>query len=342
MAIYDLAKQAKAQLKVDGAFAANEMRFRNPEVYKLFLKNTKFMTPDYQSVKSSTDRVIELNYFERTSRSLGSAYSHDHTGAQGDSGVLTPTWTTHEDKFASTLKEANNKIYSLDEMHLNKMENVLANFAEGMETVAHDVAFAGRSGVNVATANGTFDATDDVFQITESTADDLEITITKVAMDANKYQGVPYDIICDSVSWTKFQKQAQQGATNATNTSFQFGGVSFILDPKLDADAAGLVGAYTKGFWIVVPQGSVGALPWIPVQNRDGVEMKEAIYGNIKNPIDGTILATHTYEVRSDGTSLGGQLQDVTVETQIFIEQALVIAPLSVATETPLMAFALV
>lgn len=342
MANFDLAKQAKAQLKLVNKFQSNELRFRSPEVYKLYLRNTEFMTPDYRLVKTSTDRVIDLNYFTRTSRALGSAYSHNHTGAQGDSGVLTPTWTSHTDKFASTLKEANNKIYTWDELHASKLENVIANFAEGLETVAHDHLFANRSGVNLATANGTFDATDDVFKITESTHVDQAIQITKVAMDANKYQGVRFDIVCDSVSFMLFEKQAAQGISNATNLSFQYNNVTFILDPKMDADAAGLVGAYTKGFWIAVPEGSIGSLPWIPIQNREGYEGPDNVYGNIVNPIDGTMYATHTYEERANGTSLGGQRQDVKMETEIFIEQALVVAPLSTANETPLQAFALV
>ena len=342
MANFDTADWAKAQLKLDGAFQGNELRFRSPEVYKLYLKNTDFMFPNYQTVKTDPSRVIEMNYVTRTSRSLGSTISHDHTGSQGDSDVLVPTWAAHTDKFVSTVKEANNSIYSLEEMHMSKMQNVIANFAEGMETVASDYTFANRSGVNNATANGSFDGTDDVFTISKSANGEQAISITKVAMDANAYQGTPYDIVCDSVSWTLFLFQAAQGAANSTNTSFQFGGVNFILDPKLDAAAAGLVTPITLGFWICVPQGSVGALPWIPVQNRQGLDTKEATYSNMINPIDGTTLALHSYEERVNGSSVGGQLQDVKIETEIFLYQALAHTPLSEAGETPLLAFGLI
>ena len=135
MANFTTADWAKAQLKLNGSFQSNELRFRSPEVYKLYLKNTSFMFPDYQSVKTDPARVIEMNYVTRTSRALGSAISHDHTGAQGDSAVLIPTWTAHTDKFVSTVKEANNSIYSLEEMHASKMQNIVGRSGLGFFSV---------------------------------------------------------------------------------------------------------------------------------------------------------------------------------------------------------------
>ena len=121
-----------------------------------------------------------------------------------------------------------------------------------------------------------------------------------------------------------------------------FQNVTFIHDPSLTAAAAGLASAYAKGYWIAVPVGSIAALPWIPTQNRQGIVTKENMYGQITNPIDGISYAIHTYEERVNGTGLGGQLQDLKVETQIWLEIAYVTAPISVATESSLMAFALV
>jgi hypothetical protein len=343
MANFATAAWVKAQAKLTGKFQAGELRFRDPAVHKLFLRNTSIMVPDYMELRTREDRVVETNYFLRTSRSLGTGRTHNHTGAQGDSGVLTPSWTTYNDKFVSTIKEADNKIYSLEELHMSKLENVVANFMEGLETVAADYAFANRSGVNVATAEGTFDATDDCFKITESTNGNRAIQITRMVMDINKYQGTDFDIICDSISFNKFQFDAAQGISNSTNTSFQFQGVTFVHDPSLTAAAAGLVGAYALGFWLAVPVGTIAALPWIPIQNRSGVDFGNvAKYGTIMNPVDGLNYALHTYNAGSNGTSLGGYTQDVTVETEISLDIAYQHAPLSVATETSIMAFALV
>jgi hypothetical protein len=342
MANYATSVHVKAQSKLIGAFQSNELRFRSPEVHKLFVRNSSIMLPDYQALKVSSDRPIEANYFTRTSRALGGAPSHNHTGAQGDSAVITPTFTPESDKFASTLKEANNKIYDMQELQISKFNDVIANFAEGLETVATAFLFANRSGVNVATADGTFDATDDTFEIDNATLGNMAIDITKTVMDVNKYQGIAYDVVCDSIAWRKFRFLANQGNGNSENTSFQFGGVTFIHDPTLTAAAAGLVSAYSKGYWIAVPVGSVAALPWIPTQNRQGISTTVNTYGMINNPIDGIDLALHTYETRSDGTALGGQLQDVTIETQIWTDISYLTNPLSNAGESSLMAFAFV
>lgn len=342
MANFATAALVKAQAKLTGMFQSGELRFRDPAVHKLFLQNTSIMMPEYTTLRTREDRVVETNYAIRQSRALGSARSHNPTGAQGDSAVLTPSWSTYTDEIVSTLKEADNKIYSMDEMSMIKMQNVIANFAEGLDTAASTYAFSNRSGVNVATAEGTFDATDDVFQITDTTNGTRAIQITRMVMDINKWQGVAYDVICDSIAYNKFRYLAAQGTSNATNTSFQFEGVTFVHNPALTAQAAGLVGAYAKGAWIAVPRGTVAALDWIPVQNRIGIEKKEASYGNILNPVDALNYAVFSYEERVDGTSLGGYTQDVKVESQFSIDIAYQHAPLSVANETPLQMFALV
>ena len=342
MANFATSIYVKAQAKLIGAFQSNELRFRLPEVHKLFLKNSTIMLPDYQELKVSTDRPIETNYFSRTKRALGGAISHVHPGSQGDSAILTPSWSTYSDNFATTLKEANNKIYSHEEMHMSKMNNVIANFAEGLETVATAYLFANRSGVNVATADGVFNATDDTFEITDSTLGNQAIEVTRMVMDVNGYQGVHFDIVCDSIAFRKFKFLAFQGTANDVNTSFQFEGVTFIHDATLGAAAAGLVAAYSKGYWEAVPVGSISALPWIPIQNRMGEITSVNAYGQINNPIDGINLGLHTYETRSNGTSLGGQLQDVTIETQIFTEIAYQHAPLTAVGETTIQGFALV
>lgn len=342
MANFSTASLVKAQALLLGAFQSDELRFRKPEVHNLFLRNRSIMTPDYTGLRTREDRVVETNFVIRQSRALGSARSHNHTGVQGDSAVLTPSWTTYTDNFASTLKEADNKVYTLEQMHMSKMQNAIANFAEGLDAAASAVLFAGRTGVNVATTEGSFDATDDVFQITDATHGERAIQITRMVMDINKYQGVNHTVVCDSVSFNKFLFLAAQGSGNSTNTSFQFQGVSFIHDPALTAASAGLVGAYTKGFWIAVPDGSIAGLPWIPIQNRTGVDTKEQSYGAIMNPTDGLQYAMHTYSDRADGTSLGGYTQDEKIESELSIDMAYEIAPLTTADETPLYAFTLV
>jgi hypothetical protein len=342
MANYTTANLVKAQIALSGAMAKQDTRFRDPAVWKLFVSNTEQFMPNAKNLRTREDRTLEANYFKRSSRSLGSARAHNHTGAKGDSGTLTPTWATKSDKFTMSLKQADISIYSKQEQLDNEFLNTVANFMEGLDGVASDKLLASRTGVNTATAEGTFDATNDVFEITETTNGLRAAQIAKMVMDINKYQGVPLVFVCDSIAFNKFMYAAAQGASNATNYSFQFMGLTFIHDPSLTAKAAVIDATYVKGFWEVVPQNTVGVLDWIPQQNRKGEETSVNIYSSFLNPIDGLQYALHTYEARADGSATNGYTQDVTTEFEVSIDVALEVAPLSTATETPIFAFALV
>lgn len=343
MANRTTANLVKAQAKLIGAFQSSELRFRNPATYLAIKAMSNIMFPNYNELRVREDRTIETNYFKRAARALGSGGRiHNHTGTHGDTAVLTPTWATYDDKFAMSLKQADNSLYNAQEQMNQEVNDIIANFMEGYETAATAYLFNNRSGVNVATAEGTFDATDDVFEIAEA-KENRAIQITDIAVDANKYpKGAT--IFCDSISFAKFQYQANQGAGNSANLSFQFdmNGNTFVHSIGLGALAAGLVSAYAKGFWIVVPNGTVGVLPWIPKQNVQGVSTKENEYSNILNPIDGEVYAVHSYETRVDGTATNGYTQDVLTEYQFSQDLAFAKAPLSVASETPILAFAIV
>jgi hypothetical protein len=66
------------------------------------------------------------------------------------------------------------------------------------------------------------------------------------------------------------------------------------------------------------------------------------MYGSIFNPFDGQQYAMHSYETRADGSSANGYTQDVVTQFQVSLDTALEHAPLSVATETTIQAFALI
>jgi hypothetical protein len=239
-----------------------------------------------------------------------------------------------------SLKQADNSLYNADEQMFQEISNVVANFMEGYETAATAYLFNNRSGVNVATAYGSFDSTNDVFEIAAAN-EDTAIQITKIAMDANKYVG-SMKVFCDSVSYAKFEKQAAQGVSNATNLSFQFNGVTFVHSVGLGALAVALDAGYNKGFWIVVPDGTVATLPWIPVQNRQGVSTKVADFSSLLNPVDGEAYGIHTYETGADDSANNGYTQDVVTQYEVSQDLAFVKAPLTTASETTIQAFGIV
>jgi hypothetical protein len=344
MANYVTSNLALAQGKLIGAFQSGELRYKEPRTFLEILKNSTSFFQNYETLRTREDRTLTAFYTKRTSRSLGTGRAHNHTGAHGDTGSLTPSWTTYHDHFAWSLKQANNNVYSLPEMLMNEWQNLMANMVEGHETAATAFLYASRSGVNGAAVEGTFNAGTDCFEIdadattTFGTYNNRAAQITKIVMDINKWGG-NYTVICDSVSYAKFQAQAAQGAANSTNLSFQFMGVTFVHSTELYA----LVSAtYTNGYWLAVPFGTVGCLPHIPRENRSGVITKLNDYSSIVNPIDGLQYAVHTYETVGDYTSTGGYTQDTMTEVEASIDLAFDHAPLSTADETSIQAFAIV
>lgn len=334
------ANLVKAQAKLIAAFQSSELRFRYPATYLALKQNSQIMFPNYEELRKREDRTVETNYATRSKRALGTARTHNHTGTKGDTAVLTPTWGVNADVFNMSLKQADTSLYNAQEQMNLEVQNVISNFMEGYETQATAYLFANRSGVNIGTAEGTFDAVDKVFEITTAN-ESRAIQISKINVNANKYPDGA-TVFCDSISYAKFEYQAAQGAQNNTNLSFQFNGLTYVLSVELGALAAGLVSAYSKGFWIIVPTGTVAVLPWIPIQNRIGVETKENVYTSLLNPVDGETYAVHSYETRADDSANNGYTQDVVTQYQISQDLAFAKAPLSVANETPILAYGIV
>lgn len=346
MANFATASLIKYQAKIAQMFQAGEVRFRTPAVFNSIRQSTELMIPSHTTIKNAAKRTTgEVNYVKRSRRALGAGGEiFNHTGARGDSAILVPAWAAYDDKFLYSLKQANNSIYELDEMILAEVSNLFANFAEGLEAAAATFLHTNRSGVNVYGSQGTFNATNNVFEITQDVTNIMgtgyrAVQIIKSAMGGNKWTGnlVAY---CDSVLFDKLEALAAQGGANSNNLSFQFSGVQFIKSFELDAKAAAL--SYVDGYCVVAPFGTLATLDWIPEQNRNGIVTSVNKYGTLIDPNTGLALATHSYEARADEQNNGGDKQDVKVEVQAVTYLSFNHAPLSVADETPLQAFAFV
>lgn len=336
------ANLVKAQAILLDKFQKQELRFREPVTFMEFVRNAPIMMPNYLELRKREDRVVETNFNDREARGLGTGgRTFNHTGTKGDSSLLTPSWTPYDDVFNTSLKQADTSVYTLEQQIAVEFGNVIGNFAEGLETVFTDFAFNNRSQVNIdASGEGTFSA-QFAYEITESSNGNRAIQIAKSVMHNNKYNG-NYIAFCDTVAFNKFQFDAAQGAANQENLSFQFGNVKYIHSVNMAALAAALGTPYVKGFWIVVEEGSIAALPWIPKQNRQGVDTKEQRFATLLNPVDGLTYALHTYDERADDSANNGSEQDEVTQYEVSIDLAPTLAPLTVVNETVLQAFALV
>jgi len=348
MANYAPSALLNAQAKLIQKFQSGEMRFTDPIVYKLFLETKDIMFPNYNELRTDESRAISTYYKARTSRAAGSARSHNHSGARSDSGLLSPTWTTYDDKFLINLKQGGHNVFSYEEMLTHELENAMINEVNSLNTAATAYLFANRTGVNGAVLGdgNVFDSAKDVFEITADSNSDWGVfnnragSLTEMVMNINNW-GRDYDVVCDSVSYAKFKAQASQGAGNDKNLEFNFGGQRFIHAVGLYSLAIALDASYTNGFWMAVPKGTIACLPWIPIQNRQGVDTKIQRYSSIINPIDNQLYALHEYETAGSGAGVGGQLQDELQQKEISIDVAFESAPDSTADATSMFAFAI-
>jgi hypothetical protein len=329
-----------AQSKLTGKFASNEMRLISANTYLEISKLTQFMLPNYLELRKREDRAIETSLLTRQKRTVGTARSSTHTGNRGDSAVVTPTWSTSTDVFSMSLKQYDNNTFSMQEGLNNLFENAYLNMVESLEDDAQDFIYGDRSGVNVSTGGGgTFDATDDVYNFANADVNTI-IQKTKTVMEENGYKGA-ITIFADSIAYDLFKYQAFQGAGNDVNLSFQFEGITFVRSIGYASKFLPLVGTYLTGVWTAVANDSIGAMPWIPKQNREGVVTRLQTYSSGVSPYDGTPYAIHSYETKSDESAKNGMTQDEVTEIEVSQDMSFMSSPITVADETALFAFSL-
>lgn len=341
MANYSPSALAKAQAKLFGMFQAGELRAIDPVTYKAFRRSSELMIPSHKLLRTREDRTLEAYYMIRTLRTLGTGRSHAPSGVTGNSGVLTPSFTTYNDKFSISMKQADNNVFAFDEMFANEVANVLKNFSTGNETNATNFLYNNRSQVNNAVSEiNVFNPVTFAAEIVEANVGNRAVQITQSVMNENLYGGMPLTIFCDTIAFNKFRFLSKQGESNATNTSFQFENTTFVNSLYLTAKA--IAAGYTKGYWIAVPDGTIGVLDWIPKQNREGVEKAQWKWATFVNPLDGLDYAVFSVALAGDETAVGGYTQDLLTNYEFSLDLSFENAPLSTANETTIQAFALV
>lgn len=340
-----MANSASTNLKVaqsnfTGKFASNEMRLISANTYLEILNLTQFMIPNYMELREREDRDIEISLFTRTKRSVGSGRTSGHTGNRGDTATVTPTWATSSDVFSISLKQFDTNTRSAQEAMNNLFENAFLNVVEALEDDAQDFLFGDKTGVNISTGGGgAFDGTDDVYNFLAGSVDTV-IQKTRTVMEENGYKS-GMTIFADSIAFDLFRFQAFQGAGNDTNLSFQHDGIKFVRSIGLAAKFDPLVGTYATGVWFAVPNDSVGAMPWIPKQNREGKETRLQTYASGISPIDGTPYAIHFYETAEDASGSNGQTQDEVTQFEVSQDMSFVSSEITVVDETVIFAFSL-
>lgn len=328
MANFSPSNLLKAQVMLADKFKSPESRMKVSPVLNLGLKNIGITIPDAAELRKREDRAVSAYLLSRSKRSTTSTRTHNHAGNRGDSMELALSWATFTDKFSISLKQLDSNLFSFESTLAQQLENAMKNIIESAETYGVTLLQAARTQINAATAGGTFNATNDAFEISSATQ---FYQILKSMMRQNNYRGM-FDVITNANAFINAEYNAAQGAGNNANTQFQFNGLNI-------AESNDLVDVnYSSDVALIMPEGSFGILPWIPKQNREGYGDYASVlggYGSIKDPFGlGVDFAVHGFSERADTSAANGNTQDNLMQFELSVDMAFPLSPLSVATES--------
>lgn len=329
MANFSTSNLLTAQAMLQDRYKAPEARFKASPVMTLGLSNRSILIPSHETIRTREDRTVEAHLLARSKRSAGSARAYNHTGSRGDTIKQTLSWTTYSDTFSISIKQMDNNLFDFNTTLAQQIDNSLKNILEAAETAIVTALLADKTGVNGATVNGSFNGTNDTFEIGSQ---ERFYQYLKSMMRQNDYN-TQYDVIANSIAFANAEYQAAQGAGNSSNTNFQFNGMNIVESYEL-ADAN-----YSADLVLCMPQGSFAVLPWIPKQNRMGSGDYNSYtggFGSFTDPYGlGLEIALHGYSQRADTSSSNGNVQDVLMEFELSVDLAAPVSPLSTANETP-------
>lgn len=291
--------------------------------------------PALNDLRTREDRTVNAYFPIRQAAIGGTARAHNHTGARGDSAKEEISWTTLSEPFSISIKQADNNVFSFEEMYASSLKNAVFNLMNRIDAYFVTQLIADKTQVNAGGGNGTFDATADDYQVSNTDQANWFQNV-KAMMEHNLYRGNLIGVL-DSSAYVLAQDKAAQGANNGVNTAFQFMGYESLV-----ATTRTLLSTttYTESGLFFEP-GLVASLPWIPVQNRKSLDPVLATtfngdYGSFQVPeFPGVDFAIHSYAAKADNSSAGGYTQDLTIYVEISVDWGYVSAPISVTNESP-------
>lgn len=323
MANFDVSNLLTAQTMVTDKYAKPEMRMKPAPAFGLLTRASDILMVGAQTLRTREDRAIEAHLLKRTKRSAGSTRTHNHTGTIDDSQKVTLSWTTKSDVFTISLKLLDKSLFDFNTVLANKFEQACMNILEDKEAETIAYLMAQRATAQPTLKGASFDATNDAVEIAAADATTFFQRVKSV-MRQNFFNS-QLDVIVDPLLKIAADHQAAQGGGNNTNLAYQFPGLSIEESVELeDAD-------YTGGVSLVFPTGTVGALNWIPKQNRTGWGDYNSYVGGYGTfSFMGYTFAVHGYAQRADTSASNGNSQDVTMEFEVSLDSSFNKAPLSV------------
>ncbi len=327
MANFDVSNILTAQTMVSDKYKAPEMRMKPAPAFGLLTANDSILIVGAETLKTRDDRPIEAHMLARTKRNSGSARAASHTGTIDDSTKVTLTWTTKSDKFAISLKLLDKSVLDFNVVLANKFEQACMNILEDKETEAIAYLRAQRATQQPTLKGVTFSAANDAVEVSGADIEANRFFSRLRSTFRQNYFGSAIDIIADSNMAVNVEFLAAQGSSNATNWGYQFSGLNIAESVELNDDN------YANGVVMAMPSGTVGALNWIPKQNREGKGDYNSYLGGYGSFIFmGYKFAVHGYTQRADTSAANGDTQDWLMEFEVSLDSSYNKAPLDFTT----------
>lgn len=333
MANYTASALLAAQVAFQQKFNDPELRRKQNPSLMLGLKNQVVTIVDHQELRQKDTRPVKA-YIRTTRAASGTvAKSATHTGTKADSKEITLAWIQIVEPFTVHLKQAQSNVVKYAEMLQHELTESAKNIHDRAGTLSLAYLQSNRSQIAAPVTNGagTWNVPNSALEI-DATKANFFFQNAASFMRAQRYRGT-LDIIADQVAFRQSQILNAQGAGNSTNLNFQMGGMTIAETTEvIDAN-------YANGTILAMQEGAFAALPWNDPANLKGKGNYDSWLGGFGTIIDplgsGVKMDFHAYTERADGSGAGGGVQDEKLEAELSLTIAWVIAPLSVANETP-------
>jgi uncharacterized protein YbjQ (UPF0145 family) len=331
-----------AQTVLATKFNEAELRRKQRPVLNLAVKNSAYCLPDYETLRKAEARTVEVKYLVQRAAGAATAKAALHTGTKADSGTLNLSWSTFVEKFYTSRKQAQNNVIAFERMFQHDLDQAIQNLKDRAETAGLAAVVSNRTQLNLtgatglAASQGTWDNVNKGITVAAGNASYFAQTI-KQAMMFRKYRG-RFDVIADLIQNSAFEKVQNQGAGNSSNTGFQFGDLN--IAPTIET----ILGAFTLGSALVMPEGSFGGLVWNDPENRKSKDSGDNNVGTLTTMADpyGSDISFDVshYSVRRDESASGGHAQDIVDEWEVSLNIGWAIPPISTATDSAIHLFA--
>jgi len=340
MANYANEVWSAAQYKLNGLMTAPEFKVKPSAALQVFLANTNFLIPASERErawlqKPSDSTTVYLNTLNKQSISTGSARAHNHTGSNNDGTRTTLSYTITSAAFLYSLKTAGKNVFQLAEIIAAQIRSAAIAMHQDIETDLITQLNTSKSQVvtSLTPQSGTWDATNFLLGVAQANKDQYFQYLRMFLLE--QYYSGNFYLINNILAHAKYEFLAQQGQGNQTNLGWQIAGLQGFATTEL-ANASGYD-------WMsyILPEGSVGVLPWIPMINREGHGADPFVvggqYSTMPDPLGtGLQFAVHQYAAGADNSVTFGETQDVNVYVEMSVDLAPVVAPMSTANLSPI------